>query len=153
MTGPWSDGVAEIPIEERDGAELLDITGRAADGTVASVRIAPENCPVANFAFDVTPARLVSGLITERGVCPASAEGLAALYPEQTRKMKHRRLRRQLIETARLMNARGINQGTSGNLSARVEGGLLITPSGVDYDTIQPRRDRRDGLRRHLALR
>ncbi|MEM7227091.1 MAG: class II aldolase/adducin family protein [Pseudomonadota bacterium] len=52
--------------------------------------------------------------------------------------MKHRRLRRELIETARLMNARGLNQGTSGNLSARVEGGLLVTPSGVDYDGLQP---------------
>ena len=88
LPGPtidWTlaDGVAEIPIEERDGAELLDITGRAADGSVASVRIAPENCPVANYAFDVTPARLVTGLVTERGVCAASAEGLTGLYPEQ----------------------------------------------------------------------
>ena len=88
LPGPtidWTldDGIAQIPIEERDGAELLDITGRAADGSVASVRIAPEGCPVANFAFDVTPARLVTGLITERGVCPASAGGLADLYPER----------------------------------------------------------------------
>ena len=52
--------------------------------------------------------------------------------------MKHRRLRRQIIETARQMNARGLNQGISGNLSARISGGLLVTPSGVDYDTLQP---------------
>ena len=48
-----------------------------------TVNIAPPNCPVANYAFDVTPARLVTGLITERGVCAASREGLAGLYPEQ----------------------------------------------------------------------
>jgi methylthioribose-1-phosphate isomerase len=50
---------------------------------MATVRITPEASPVANFAFDVTPARLVSGLITERGLCPASREGLLALYPER----------------------------------------------------------------------
>ena len=80
-----SNGVGEIPIEERDDREVLDIAGRAQDGQVISVRIAPEGCPVANFAFDVTPARLVTGLITERGICPASEEGLVSLYPEQRR--------------------------------------------------------------------
>ncbi len=58
--------------------------GRTADGRLETVRITPEASPVANYAFDVTPARLVTGLITERGVCPASAEGLRALYPERT---------------------------------------------------------------------
>jgi methylthioribose-1-phosphate isomerase len=87
LPGPtidWTiaDGVKEIPIEERDPAEVTDIPGRLPDGSVASVRITPEGSPAANFAFDVTPARLVTGLITERGVCPASAAGLAGLYPE-----------------------------------------------------------------------
>jgi methylthioribose-1-phosphate isomerase len=77
-----SDGVAEIPIEERDTAEVTDITGRAADGTITTVRIAAAGSPAANPAFDVTPARLVTGLITERGRCDASAAGLAGLFPE-----------------------------------------------------------------------
>ncbi|MGF1608504.1 MAG: S-methyl-5-thioribose-1-phosphate isomerase [Kiloniellales bacterium] len=77
-----SDGLHEIPIEQRDGREVSEITGRTAGGAIATVRITPEASAVANYAFDVTPARLVSGLITERGLCVASAEGLAGLYPE-----------------------------------------------------------------------
>jgi len=81
----WSllDGIAEIPIEERDGAELRHIRGVAEDGKIVSVRLMPEDSPVANYAFDVTPGRLVAGLVTERGVCAASAEGLLSLYPER----------------------------------------------------------------------
>lgn len=76
---------AEIPIEQRDPEEVVCIQGRAADGRVLSVRLAPDGSPAANPAFDVTPARLVTGLITERGVCAASAAGLAALFPERSR--------------------------------------------------------------------
>lgn len=77
------DGVREIPIEQRDGAELSDVTGRLASGEVATVRITPEGSPAANYAFDVTPARLVTALVTERGVCAASREGLLSLFPER----------------------------------------------------------------------
>jgi len=77
-----SDGVAEIPIEQRGAAEVTDVTGRTADGTIATVRVAPLGSAAANPAFDVTPARLVTGLITERGRCAASGEGLAGLFPE-----------------------------------------------------------------------
>jgi methylthioribose-1-phosphate isomerase len=77
-----SDGLAEIPIEERAGAEVTDVTGRTADGTIATVRVPPLDSPAANPAFDVTPARLMTGLITERGRCDASAEGLRRLFPE-----------------------------------------------------------------------
>ncbi len=73
------DGVAEIPIEERDPRELTELTGRTAAGRVESVTLSPPGTPAVNFAFDVTPARLVTGLITERGVFPATGEGLAAL--------------------------------------------------------------------------
>ncbi|MBX3503411.1 MAG: S-methyl-5-thioribose-1-phosphate isomerase [Alphaproteobacteria bacterium] len=76
------DGVRDIPIEQRDGAEVSSMTGRLPSGEIASVRIVPAGTAVANFAFDVTPARLVSGLITERGVCEASAAGLLSLFPE-----------------------------------------------------------------------
>jgi len=76
------DGVAEIPIEQRDPAEVTHMSGRLADGRIASVRVTPEGSPAANYAFDVTPARLVTALITERGVCPASREGLHGLFPE-----------------------------------------------------------------------
>ena len=62
------DGIRDIPIEQRSGTEVTDMTGRTADGRLETVRIVPEGSPVANYAFDVTPARLVTGLITERGV-------------------------------------------------------------------------------------
>ncbi len=79
------DGLEGIPIEQRDAAEVTHVTGLSDDGSVVSVRLAPEGAQAANYAFDVTPARLVTGLITERGVCPASAEGLLGLYPERRR--------------------------------------------------------------------
>ncbi|MEX2616291.1 MAG: S-methyl-5-thioribose-1-phosphate isomerase [Alphaproteobacteria bacterium] len=77
------DGVSQIPIEQRDGAEVSQMTGRTADGRIETVTITPDGSPVANYAFDVTPARLVSGLITERGIAAASHDGLKALFPEQ----------------------------------------------------------------------
>jgi len=78
-----ADGVAEIPIEERAGDEVATVTGRAADGRIETVRIAPDGSPVANYGFDVTPARLVTGLITERGVIAASRAALAGAFPER----------------------------------------------------------------------
>ncbi len=78
-----SDGLKEIPIEERSADEVTFISGRTADGRIESVRLTPEGSPAANPGFDVTPARLITGLITERGVCPASREGLLSLYPER----------------------------------------------------------------------
>jgi methylthioribose-1-phosphate isomerase len=77
-----ADGIAEIPIEERAASEVTTVTGRALDGTIMTVRTAATDSPAANPAFDVTPARLLTGLITERGRCAASEAGLAALYPE-----------------------------------------------------------------------
>jgi len=77
------DGVREIPIEEREAAEVSRIAGRGDDGRIVAVDLTPEASPAANFAFDVTPARLVTALITERGVCAASEDGLKALYPER----------------------------------------------------------------------
>jgi methylthioribose-1-phosphate isomerase len=77
------DGVAEIPIEERAEAEVTELTGRTADGRLETVRVVAEGSAAANPAFDVTPARLVTGLITERGRCEASEVGLLALYPEK----------------------------------------------------------------------
>jgi methylthioribose-1-phosphate isomerase len=78
-----ADGVAGIPIEERAAEEVTEFTGRTADGRLETVRVAAEGSPAANPAFDVTPARLVTGLITERGRCEASEAGLLALYPEK----------------------------------------------------------------------
>ena len=77
-----SDGVRDIPIEERDGTEVTHISGKSSTGEVISVQLTPDGSSAGNYAFDVTPSRLVSGLITERGVCPASPEGLAGLFPE-----------------------------------------------------------------------
>jgi methylthioribose-1-phosphate isomerase len=78
-----NDGLAEVPIEQRGAEEVATVTGRAADGRLETVRIVPDGSPVANHGFDVTPARLVSGLITERGIAPATAAGLAAMFPDR----------------------------------------------------------------------
>jgi methylthioribose-1-phosphate isomerase len=77
------DGIAEIPIEERDEAEVTHVQGKAEDGRTVRVRISPEGTPGANPAFDVTPARLITGLITERGIAEASAQGLRDMFAEQ----------------------------------------------------------------------
>ncbi len=78
-----SDGIADIPIEQRNAEEVTHMTGRAPDGSIATVQVAPGGSPANNPAFDVTPARLITGLITERGRCDASADGLLALFPER----------------------------------------------------------------------
>ncbi len=78
-----ADGVTEIPIEQRSADEVATMTGRTADGRIETVRIAPAGTPMANYAFDVTPARLVTGLITERGVIAASRAPLAGAFPER----------------------------------------------------------------------
>ena len=75
-----SDGVAEIPIEQRSPDEVTHISGLTDDGAIRRVRLTPEGSPAANYGFDVTPARLVTALITERGVCPASEPGLKSLF-------------------------------------------------------------------------
>ncbi len=77
-----SDGVREIPIEERAATEVTHMTGPTEDGTLARIRVVPTDSTAANPAFDVTPARLVTGLITERGRCAANAAAMAALFPE-----------------------------------------------------------------------
>jgi methylthioribose-1-phosphate isomerase len=78
------DGVAEVPIEERAGEEVSTMTGRTADGRIETVRIVADGSPVANYGFDVTPARLVTALITERGIISAEAAALAAAFPERS---------------------------------------------------------------------
>lgn len=81
-----ADGVREIPIEERSAAEVTRIWGKADDGRVLAVQLTPDGSAARNDAFDVTPARLVTGLVTERGVCSASRAGLESLFPEQRRR-------------------------------------------------------------------
>ena len=76
------DGLAEIPIEERPAREVTHLSGRAADRAHVEVQLAPDGTPAANPAFDVTPARLVSALVTERGVVPATREGIDRLFME-----------------------------------------------------------------------
>jgi methylthioribose-1-phosphate isomerase len=77
------DGIKQIPIEQRSADEVTTMTGRTADGRIETVRIVPDGSPVANYAFDVTPARLVTGLITERGVLKANSAALSAAFPER----------------------------------------------------------------------
>jgi methylthioribose-1-phosphate isomerase len=78
-----AEGIRGIPIEQRGPEEVTHMTGRTADGRIETVRIVPDGSPVANYAFDVTPARLVTGLITERGVLKATSAALAAAFPER----------------------------------------------------------------------
>lgn len=80
-----TDGVAAIPIEERDPEEVSHVQGVDEKGEIGTVRVTPEGSDAANYAFDVTPARLVTGLITERGICAASEAGLSSLFPDMAR--------------------------------------------------------------------
>ncbi len=81
----WSldDGVRQVPIEQRSAREVTHVRGRADDGRVLEVEVVNPGSTVANPGFDVTPARLVTGIITERGIAPASRDGLLSLYPER----------------------------------------------------------------------
>ncbi len=76
---------SDVPIEERSGEEVSHLTGRTADGRIETIQITPEGSPLGNPAFDVTPSRLVTALVTERGVCAASPDGLAGLFPDLAR--------------------------------------------------------------------
>jgi methylthioribose-1-phosphate isomerase len=76
------DGVKEIPIEERDSSEVRFIAGKTKDGKIETVQICPDLTPARNWGFDVTPAKFITGLISERGICEAGEEGIFALYPE-----------------------------------------------------------------------
>ncbi|MGB2659326.1 MAG: S-methyl-5-thioribose-1-phosphate isomerase [Pseudolabrys sp.] len=78
-----TDGLAEIPIEQRENDEVATIKGRTKEGRLETVQLVPDGSPVANYAFDVTPARLITGLITERGVIAANRAALAQAFPER----------------------------------------------------------------------
>jgi methylthioribose-1-phosphate isomerase len=78
-----NDGLKEIPIEERNQDEVRYMIGKGERGKIESVLICPETTQASNYGFDVTPAKLVTKIITERGVCDASEEGLLSLFPEQ----------------------------------------------------------------------
>ena len=78
-----ADGIAEIPIEERGRDEVATVSGLTAGGQIETIRVVPERSAVSNYGFDVTPARLVTGLITERGVIAASRAALASAFPER----------------------------------------------------------------------
>ena len=77
-----SDGIREIPIETRSPDEVRYVQGWA-DGRLQQVRICPEDTPAVNYGFDVTPARLVTALITERGVCNASEKNISSLFADK----------------------------------------------------------------------
>jgi methylthioribose-1-phosphate isomerase len=74
------DGLKEIPIEERSAAEVTHLRGKTADGSLAEIQVTPDGSPAGNYGFDVTPARLVTALITEKGVCAAGEAGLKKLF-------------------------------------------------------------------------
>jgi methylthioribose-1-phosphate isomerase len=78
-----TDGIAEIPVEQRDAEEITLVPGLSSDGHAAEVRICASGTPVANFGFDVTPARFITGLITERGTCKADEKEIMKLFPDK----------------------------------------------------------------------
>lgn len=80
-----SDGIREIPIEERSGDEVRHMTGRSRSGAIETIDIVAEGSEVSNPAFDVTPARLVTGLITERGVLKPNRQAIAEAFPERVK--------------------------------------------------------------------
>ena len=77
------DGLREIPIEQRDGEEVTHMEGELENGQIAKIRIVNPGSAVANYGFDVTPAKYITGLITERGICEASPESIGTLFPER----------------------------------------------------------------------
>lgn len=77
------DGLSQIPIEERSGDEVRMMSGKLTDGSIATVQICPDETPARNWGFDVTPARLITALICERGICPATEAGILGLFPEK----------------------------------------------------------------------
>jgi methylthioribose-1-phosphate isomerase len=139
------DGLKEIPIEERDASEVRYIAGKTAEGKIETVQICPDSTTARNWGFDVTPARYISGLITERGICRADEKEILALYPEYTYNegyVKYTTIHTKapVIEApnwAELNNARtqlfnlgllGVNpQGVGfGNVSIRFKGGEFL---------------------------
>lgn len=85
LTIDWTieDGIQDVPIEQRDPAEVSCVTGKNNKGEVVTVSILPKDSPVVNYSFDVTPARYVTGFITENGLCSATREGLLSLFPQE----------------------------------------------------------------------
>lgn len=79
-----NNGIQEIPIEQRDGEEVSWMEGQLENGEIGKIRIVNEQSPVANYGFDVTPAKFITGLITERGICHATREDILSLFPEMS---------------------------------------------------------------------
>lgn len=132
---------SDIPIEQRDAEEVTHISGRLSNGECVQVAIAPLSTPAVNYGFDVTPAHLVSGLITEHGVFQASAESLAQLHSRlftQEDLMNELEWRQILLDTAQQLSDLGLSAARSGNVSVRYKQGMLITPSGVAYSQLSP---------------
>ena len=151
------DGLAEIPIEQRSAREVTHLVGRGPDGEAVEVQLVPDGSNAANPAFDVTPARLVTALITEHGVVPAAADaigsplplgrrGQGVRVPRATRPhpdpllpagegvMRDAELRASLVAAVCRLDALGLNRGSTGNVSARGasdRSGFWITPTGM----------------------
>jgi methylthioribose-1-phosphate isomerase len=89
-----TDGLQDIPIETRSPDEVTHVAGETAAGEIVSVRLTPRGSAAVNYGFDVTPARLVTGLITERGVTPAREDALREIFPERQRAERHKRAAR-----------------------------------------------------------
>ena len=143
-TRRFADGDA-IPIESRSPDEVLEVLGRDEYGQAIRVGVAPENARALNPAFDVTPARLVTGLLTERGVATPSEAGSPRSSPSDSRERRsdaeRRRCASSVIATALGMNTAGINRSRSGNVSARWRcGWIRRLPGHADRRRLRPPR-------------
>ena len=145
----WSlDQGCDIPIEERSETEVTHITGQNSSGAVETVRVVPEGSRALNLAFDVTPARLVTALITERGAMPRKprrsakplSRSVSDTMTDPNAAIPDLKLRRALIEASRELVQRGLAYGTSGNISVRRdEQRFFISPSGMPPDVLDAR--------------
>jgi methylthioribose-1-phosphate isomerase len=138
----WSTETGrDVPIEERPPRELTHVSGQLPSGVIGSVRVVADGSPALNLGFDVTPARLVTGLITERGICPANRAALRDLHANRRTGVDHPRpssdaeLRAAVVSACRALAHSGLTHGKSGNVSLRCdERQFFISPSGVAYD-------------------
>ncbi len=138
------DGIAEIPIEERGGDEVLFAWGVDDTGVERRVRLAPEGAEARNWGFDVTPAQLVTGLITERGICKASGEGILRLFPEGGMQAADGVVKFRAVHAARALSPdeQRLAEGLDRARRPLHETGLIgETPEGIGYGNLSIRKD------------
>jgi len=137
---PMRDGLKEIPIEERDASEVRFIAGKNAKGEIENVQICPDNTKARNWGFDVTPARCITGLITERGICRADENDILALYPEYAGNQSEGYVKYSTVHT-RAPAIDAPNWSELNNARTRLfQFGLIgVNPQGIGFGNVSVR--------------